>query len=381
MNQDKPDQPGASSEIRTFFELLFGDRSGQLCISRIHIRDGTKVVVDENYEYPAVVVGGGLDSIIETWNGRVDLYFRAALFDSSGKHTKANITVAPFSYADVDGLDPQELKPEPSALTETSPGHYHAFWPYEDDVEPGVVEDVNIRIAAAYKEGGVDPSGADLTQMLRIPGTINLKDDYDRPQVAIHRMRKVWFRVGDFAHHPKVDPTVGGASTNGDGLPELPDFEPLPLRSKETEYFWSFFEKVRGEQANPGAKGPHGEDRGRSGRTHWFEDRCAEMGLTPGQIRLAVHDYAPAKSKDDEQPGWIDHDFRYWLRDEWPKFADAKFNKEVSEHAYRRRVQRAADRLVDAEDQAAAFSAPDISNTNLKGRLENGSGRPIDLSY
>lgn len=70
----------------------------------------------------------------------------------------------------------------PNILWETSPGRHQGLWLWRSTVEPGVAE--------AYSRGiwqrcGGDKGGWSITKMLRVPGTINHKPQYNRPTVCL----------------------------------------------------------------------------------------------------------------------------------------------------------------------------------------------------
>jgi hypothetical protein len=81
-----------------------------------------------------------------------------------------------FLYADLDAVSPRRIPFRPTIAFETSPGRYQALWKLCDlDISGGVEfdqEDLNYRLTCDIKS---DPSGCDLTQVLRIPNTRNWK--------------------------------------------------------------------------------------------------------------------------------------------------------------------------------------------------------------
>src|SRR5262249_20866965 len=81
--------------------------------------------------------------------------------------------------------------PAPTAVVESSPGRYHAWWRLTQPIAPARAEALNKRIARLC---GGDPSGADLTQLLRLPGYAN------RKYANLPRTRLVEIR--DAAHDP-----------------------------------------------------------------------------------------------------------------------------------------------------------------------------------
>jgi hypothetical protein len=70
---------------------------------------------------------------------------------------------------------------KPTAVVESSPGRYHGYLRLADSIPPETAEKLNKRLAHKI---GADLSGADRTQLLRVPGTVNHKYP-DLPVVRI----------------------------------------------------------------------------------------------------------------------------------------------------------------------------------------------------
>src|SRR5258706_8545673 len=68
-----------------------------------------------------------------------------------------------YLFADLDAVDPEEIEWEPTVAWESSPGRFQCVWQVDR-----FNEQLNVRLTRAINS---DPSGADLTQVLRIPGT------------------------------------------------------------------------------------------------------------------------------------------------------------------------------------------------------------------
>jgi RepB DNA-primase from phage plasmid len=60
----------------------------------------------------------------------------------------------------------------PTAIVESSPRHYHLYWRLKYPIRPDTAENRNKRLGQVI---GADPSGYDVTQLLRVPGTTNHK--------------------------------------------------------------------------------------------------------------------------------------------------------------------------------------------------------------
>jgi hypothetical protein len=77
-------------------------------------------------------------------------------------------------------------------------------WSFETPQSPDVGEDVSRRIAYKFKDKGCDISGWDLTQLLRVPYTANMK--YTPPAtVKVYKTGTGNYRPSDFDGYPKVE--------------------------------------------------------------------------------------------------------------------------------------------------------------------------------
>jgi hypothetical protein len=101
-------------------------------------------------------------------------------------------------WADMDGADPRELRLPPTIALESSPGRYVGLW-LTDNV---VTEQLNKRLAYSI---GADKSGWDLTQVLRMPGTINYKYA-SRPRVQLLWDNGFKYRVSELENElPQIE--------------------------------------------------------------------------------------------------------------------------------------------------------------------------------
>jgi len=75
-------------------------------------------------------------------------------------------------YVDGDGAQVPPNIPQPTAVVQSSPGREQFYWRLTEAIDPASGEALNKRLAYAM---GADRSGWDLTQLLRVPGTLNRK--------------------------------------------------------------------------------------------------------------------------------------------------------------------------------------------------------------
>jgi hypothetical protein len=113
-----------------------------------------------------------------------NVYFAPMLFDGPTR-TKEHCVSCPVVWADLDTCDPSNLLVPASVSIESSSGRWQALWIFNQEEDPGEVEDLARKIAYAHSEEGADKSGWDLTQLLRVPFTYNWK--YEPASVVMIR--------------------------------------------------------------------------------------------------------------------------------------------------------------------------------------------------
>jgi len=125
-----------------------------------------------------------LEDWIET-NRHRDQYFCPLPF-SGPKRSKALVARSSFLWSDID--DGDYTKCDPSVLWESSPGRFAGLWKLPHSLTPQEAEDGSKNMAYYI---GADKGGYDLTQVLRIPGTLNYKYA-SKPEVKlIHFNNKI----------------------------------------------------------------------------------------------------------------------------------------------------------------------------------------------
>jgi hypothetical protein len=102
----------------------------------------------------------------------------------------------PYAWCDIDEADPLQFEPQPTILIRTSQGRYQGIWQFEMPLDAKKAEQYSRQLA--YQWGG-DRGGWSVTKMLRLPGTLNHKPTYNRPQVIIE-----WDDDGRFQDAPTI---------------------------------------------------------------------------------------------------------------------------------------------------------------------------------
>lgn len=131
-------------------------------------------------------------SWLESWGLDADLYWCPHKFESD-RAKKPNSSFSSYLWADLDKADPRKFPDHlrPTIAWESSPGKYQGLWKLNESLAPTEAELLNR--AVTYK-AGADKSGWDLTQVLRVPGTINHKYK-DKPPVLLMWDRGVQLKV------------------------------------------------------------------------------------------------------------------------------------------------------------------------------------------
>lgn len=179
-------------QTKDFLELLFGDHEGFVFISTKD-EDG-HLNQHKAFQYP-----DNLPQLEKYVSVRTDedVYFSPMLFKVP-RRTKPSVSYTPVVWADTDTFDPSGFLIPPSiniVSSQTPEATRRAsLWILDDDYPKEEVEAVTKAIAMAHaykidgKQGGVDPSGYDLTQLLRFPGSVNnkylieeFKEEYKEP--------------------------------------------------------------------------------------------------------------------------------------------------------------------------------------------------------
>lgn len=112
---------------------------------------------------------------------RYDIYFCPNAFGEPHRRTSLAVP-SRFAWCDIDDADPDAYDPQPNILWETSPSRFQAIWIWQDELPANVAQQMSRNIWA--KDGG-DKGGWSITKMLRLPGTINHKPEYQSPIVTL----------------------------------------------------------------------------------------------------------------------------------------------------------------------------------------------------
>lgn len=199
--------PSASDETtyarKKFFKVIFDFvDTGFVCIAR---RIAHKGVFDEQFfHWP-----NELDEMVEYINSSVmthDVWFCPMTFERPERR-KEFVLATPSAWSDLDTCPPDILLVEPTVLIESSENRFQALWLFNEEVEPLEAEDISKQIAYHHAVDGADKSGWDLTQLLRVPYTMNFK--YTPPQMVVIKKASDTLAKDDFSVYPVVEEDVG----------------------------------------------------------------------------------------------------------------------------------------------------------------------------
>lgn len=115
---------------------------------------------------------------------KYNIYFCPTPF-MNPQRKKSYVIGSKLLWADLDEINPKDCEHVPQIAWKSSDQRYAALWILDDFYPTDMIEQRNKAMSYAV---GADRGGWDLTQVLRMPGTINHK--YDPP----HRVRVLWFK-------------------------------------------------------------------------------------------------------------------------------------------------------------------------------------------
>ncbi|MDP9477212.1 MAG: primase C-terminal domain-containing protein [Actinomycetota bacterium] len=165
---------GEAEPIERLWRHVFGGEKGLLHLWTARKgADGEiddKTIAANNFPYPSAAPTAAKHARRKDEQGH-EVYFCVHLL-TEPKRTKENAAPVRTLWGDLDGCAVPNGGLKPTAVVESSPGRFHAYWRLDDPIPPKVAEGLNKRIA---NEIGADPSGFDLSQLLRVPGTRNRK--------------------------------------------------------------------------------------------------------------------------------------------------------------------------------------------------------------
>jgi hypothetical protein len=165
-------------DTEDFLRTVFGDNEGFLFLSSKDSPSDTEITIHKAFNYPA-----SMKTIVTYVEMRddIDLYFSPMLFKVPLRR-QSSVSFTPALYADTDAFPVEGFLVKPSINIETSPGRHASLWLLDGVYDPQQVAAASRAIALTHasvdehgRQAGVDPGGWDLTQLLRMPNSTNMK--------------------------------------------------------------------------------------------------------------------------------------------------------------------------------------------------------------
>jgi hypothetical protein len=324
------------TELRyQFFDYLFGNQRGYVCICTAPPKNPRTSFKQEFFAWPEQN-----DELAEYVNNaalRANVWFGVNLL-SRMIRKKEYCVEDNLVWCDVDTCDPKKLEPTPTVLIESSPGRYQAIWKTDQDLIPEIAEDYSKRIAYKYRNDGADPTGWDLTQLLRVPFTYNYKyqlSDQPPPQVRLIHAYHTLVPVEFFEAIEPAPVSAGEVDTSG-----MPDIKELPPRDMIEYKYWL---RLR-ETAYTSLMGTEPDLTADWSKLLWrLINICIEAGMLDEEVFACVLEAKCNKYARDNRPP------RYLWRDILKASLAQKHISVISSGNF---VPLSMPRLVDAADTA-----------------------------
>ena len=213
----------------------------------------------------------------------LDVYWTTSIFEFPSR--KEDVALKEYAlWADLDEVDPDTIDSEykPTVAWESSPGRYQCLWVAAMGDFEGVSDPGKENQKMTYMIGA-DPSGWDAAQLLRIPGWVNHKLEYEEDGVS-PRGKILWtdgprYLRDDFSELPELnigkDQLSDALTSDIDGVDRLQVIADVKLKLNRT---------ARELLAAREASGDKSEKL-------WYLTRClADAGLTTAEIVAVVRE-------------------------------------------------------------------------------------------
>lgn len=155
-------------ETQEFFELVFGDSEGMLCLALL---DENRNPTHQHFLAWPSQVEEAMDYIAE--HADKDIYFCPTLFRAPNAR-RSSVRSTRVVYGDADTCPVDTLHTAPSIVVATSEEKTHVYWILEDSTDPALAEALAHGVSNAHpkKLTGFD-NGWAANKLLRVPGSTN----------------------------------------------------------------------------------------------------------------------------------------------------------------------------------------------------------------
>lgn len=232
---------------------------------------------------------------------RRNIWFGIHLLNKKERR-KNNCLPTDLVWADLDECSPDAVQPAPSVVIESSPGRFQAVWRLEHVVDPTIAEDYSKRLAYLFKTKGADISGWDLTQLLRVPYTLNHKYA-NSPRVKVERALEARIPNDLFEALPKSPDSV---DDDIDLDKPVPDINDLP---SSQQILYKYSREVKSPKFMNLYTGEFNAEDDWSKHLWHLINLCFEYGMSAEETLIIANEAGCNKYKRDDRP------IRYLWRD------------------------------------------------------------------
>jgi hypothetical protein len=219
------------ASLLAFFEYLFRYDEGYLVLATTRPPAKRDTFNERFFAWPSEKESAVefIDSVTMTHN----VYFCVNIM-SAKKRVKANAIPQNLVWADLDACRPDQLEHPPQCVIESSPHRYQAIWRLDHKIDPTIAENYSKRLAYFYANLGVDKSGWDNTQLLRVPGTYNYKYQMEEPP-SVRLLAKIELAIpsSTFDLLPQPDGTSDVPDIKLPNVENLPSADMIIYRYQE----------------------------------------------------------------------------------------------------------------------------------------------------
>lgn len=356
-----------------FFELLFEDQEGYVCIATTDPKLLKVSFTQKFFSWPTDY--RKMESYILQAERRHNVYFCVNLLDKH-ERKKANCLPGKLLWADLDTTDYEDFPPP--ILIQSSPGRHQGIWRTSTLLPPYQAEDYSHRLAC-YLDA--DASGWDLTQLLRVPFTLNYKYK-NKPEVALERALETTAPPLLFEGLPIVGSAVAGDN-------ELLQHASIPDELPELrEVLYKYQANLRSGAFTAVYTQEPQED--------WSKDlwrlihTCLEAGMSAEETFVVANSSAANKYERDDRP--LEHLWRevlkaensqqtiYVLDNSWqpltmPKFVDEPATGTILD-SYREWAEEATDAVVQFHDLSCTILLSAIVANSVRLNTQYGAMVP-----
>lgn len=219
-----------------FFKWVFGETEGYACIATAERENPRKSFRQHFFHIPTQI--DELSNRVDYFAQTKHIWFCVNLFEKAERRKDLAVPMN-IVWADLDTCTPDEVEPTPNLVIQSSPDRYQALWRLSQVVAPEIAEEYSRRIAYKYVTNGADPSGWDLTQLLRVPFTINFKYMAEPLVVLLPDVDPNGINLQVFEDIDPAPSLNGNAPT----LPDMPGAEELPNVEKVIYKYSQYLEK------------------------------------------------------------------------------------------------------------------------------------------